>query len=171
MENYVPSFCTAGGRRPRRAAVLQKVCTSSTARAAAPERLSRAQPSPPHLSQPWQPSCAQVLRIDFVLLHAHGPERHACLSKHDRPRDAAADGCKQAEERPRDGCRCVEARGAAGGAPKRRRSGRAGRFACRGARRARKAVRKLLARMQRARWMHARLICLSAAMVPRVHRL
>ena len=93
------------------------------------------------------------------------------LCKHDRPRDAATDGCKQAGERPWDGCRCVEARGAAGGAPKRRRSGRAGRFACRGARRARKAVRKLLARTQRARWMHARLVCLSAAMVPRVHRL
>ena len=45
-------LCTAGGRRPRRAAVLLKVCTSSTARAAAPERLSRAQPPPPHLSQP-----------------------------------------------------------------------------------------------------------------------
>ena len=74
----MPSFCTAGGRRPRRAAVLQKVCTSSTARAAAPERLSRAQPSPPHLSQPWQPSCAQGLCMDFVLLHARGPERHAC---------------------------------------------------------------------------------------------
>eukprot|EP00312_Isochrysidales_sp_CCMP1244_P037785 CAMPEP_0202757422 /NCGR_PEP_ID=MMETSP1388-20130828/16358_1 /ASSEMBLY_ACC=CAM_ASM_000864 /TAXON_ID=37098 /ORGANISM="Isochrysis sp, Strain CCMP1244" /LENGTH=170 /DNA_ID=CAMNT_0049425313 /DNA_START=39 /DNA_END=555 /DNA_ORIENTATION=- len=47
VENHVPSVCTAGRRRPRRAAVLQKVCTSSTARAAAPERLSRAQPPPP----------------------------------------------------------------------------------------------------------------------------
>ena len=100
-----------------------------------------------------------------------GPSVTRLLCKHDRPRDAATDGCKQAGERPRDGCRCVEARGAADGAAQRRRSGRAGRFACRGARRARKAVRKLLARTQRARWMHARLVCLSAAMVPRVHRL
>ena len=51
------------------------------------------------------------------------------LCKHDRPRDEATDGCEQAGERPRDGCRCVEARGAAGRAAQRRESGRAGRFA------------------------------------------
>ena len=47
------------------------------------------------------------------------------LCKHDRPRDTATDGCGQAGERPRDRCRCVEARGAASGAAQRRRSGRA----------------------------------------------
>ena len=51
------------------------------------------------------------------------------LCKHDRPRDTATDGCGQAGERPRDRCRCVEARGAASGAAQRRRSDRAGRFA------------------------------------------
>ena len=68
---------------------------------------------------------------------AHGLRALACprarasrmLCKHDRPRDTATDGCGQAGERPRDGCRCVEARGAASGAAQRRRSDRAGRFA------------------------------------------
>ena len=68
---------------------------------------------------------------------AHGLRALACprarasrlLCKHDRPRNEATDGCEQAGERPRDGCRCVEARGAAGRAAQRRESGRAGRFA------------------------------------------
>ena len=68
---------------------------------------------------------------------AHGLRALACprarasrlLCKHDRPRNEATDGCEQAGERPRDGCRCVEARGAAGRAAQRRRSGRTGRFA------------------------------------------
>ena len=68
---------------------------------------------------------------------AHGLRALACprarasrlLCKHDRPRNEATDGCEQAGERPRDGCRCVEARGAAGRTAQRRGSGRAGRFA------------------------------------------
>ena len=68
---------------------------------------------------------------------AHGLRALACprarasrlLCKHDRPRDEATDGCEQAGERPRDGCRCVEARGAAGRAAQPRGSGRAVRFA------------------------------------------
>ena len=68
---------------------------------------------------------------------AHGLRALACprarasrlLCKHDRSCDAVTDCCRQAGERPRDGCRCMEARGAAGGAPRRRRSGHAGRFA------------------------------------------
>ena len=144
VEICVPSFCTGAAAWPRRSWLSQKVCTCSTARPNGPEHLRCTQPRRPHPTHPWQPSLKQGLLLDFMLCMPAGPGITYSSCKHGRPRDAASDGWRQAGELPRDGCRCVEACGAAGRVAKRRGSGRARRFACLGAR---KVLPELLARM------------------------
>ena len=141
VEIYVPSFCTGAAAWPRRSWLSQKVCTCSTARPNGPEHLRCTQPRRPHPTHPWQPSLKQGLLLDFMLCMPAGPGITYSSCKHGRPRDAASDGWRQAGELPRDGCRCVEACGAAGRVAKRRGSGRARRFACLGAR---KVLQELL---------------------------
>ena len=110
--------------------------------------------------------------MGFVLLHARGPKHHACSAN----MTGLATPLRMAAGRLESG------HGTGAAAWKRAEqqeelhsgAGAVARFGLHDAVPAGhgiQAVRKLLARMQRARWMHARLACLSAAMVPRVHRL
>ena len=109
--------------------------------------------------------------MDFVLLHARGPEHHACCanmtglatklrmaaSRLESGHGMGAAAWKRVElqEELHSGAGAVARVGSHDAVP-------AGHG---------RQCGSCFARMLRARWMNARLVCLSALMVPRVHRL